>query len=295
MRYLDAKSILSGYAAENRWFGLNYNMNLYRGCTHGCIYCDSRSECYRNPDFDHVYAKRDALTILKRELAARRKPGVVGTGAMSDPYNPHEAELFLTRGALALIADAGFGIAIMTKSDLVVRDIDVLRRIARQAPAMVMITVTCADDALCRIIEPNAPSPSRRFAAIHELSRAGILCGVLMMPILPFITDSWEQVADVVHAAAAAGARFIYPGFGVTLRGNQRAYFYEKLDAYFPGKSARYRMSFHDAYACNSPHSRALATRFAALCRKRGLISRMDDIIALYRAPYEDGQLTFEL
>ena len=292
MRYLDAKSVLSAYAAENRWFGLNYNMNLYRGCTHGCIYCDSRSECYRNPDFDHVYAKRDALRILRRELAARRRCGVVGTGAMSDPYNPHEARLCLTRGALSLLAEAGFGAAITTKSDLVARDADLLCRIARQQPALVMMTVTCADDALCRVIEPRASAPARRLRAVRELADAGVMCGVLMMPVLPFLTDAWEQVAAVVHAAADAGARFIYPGFGVTLRGNQRAYFYQRLDEHFPGKSAVYRGAFGDQYECACPDAARLYERFAALCRARGLRFRMRDIIALYRAPYRDGQLS---
>ena len=157
MEFISAKTILSGYAENNPWFGCNYNMNLYKGCCHGCIYCDSRSACYGVERFDEVRAKENALGTLARELRAKRRKGVVGMGAMSDPYNPFERTLELTRGALALLDRFGFGAALATKSDLVLRDTDVLQSIAAHSPTLVKITVTAADDALCRKVEPHAP------------------------------------------------------------------------------------------------------------------------------------------
>ena len=209
MEYIPAKQILS----RNRstaWFGTDYTMNLYRGCCHGCIYCDSRSECYRIDDFNQVSVKFDALAILRRELRSRRVRGIVGVGAMSDTYNPFERTLRVTRGALELIEEFGFGVSVDTKSTLITRDIDVLSAIGAAGGAIAKITVTTADDQLARIIEPHAPSPSERFAALAELADAGVFCGVLFTPTLPFVTDDDATVRGVVEGAAAAGARFVY-------------------------------------------------------------------------------------
>lgn len=168
-----ARSILQKVRAHgDEWFGIDYNMNLYRGCCHGCIYCDSRSECYRIDDFDQVSVKLDALAILRRELYRRRTRGVVGIGAMSDTYNPFERELRVTRGALELVEEFGFGVSVDTKSTLVTRDADLLNTIGRAGGAIAKVTVTTADDELARTIEPHAPSPSERFAALAELADA---------------------------------------------------------------------------------------------------------------------------
>ena len=193
MKTIKAKSILQKVRYDNaQWFGIDYNMNLYKGCCHGCIYCDSRSDCYRIDKFDEVRVKFDALAILNRELRSRRNKGVVGIGAMSDAYNPFERELEITRGALQLIDQYGFGVSIDTKGALVTRDIDVLQRISQQHSAIVKLTVTTTDDALASIIEPGAPSPSRRLAALRELADANLFCGILFTPLLPHITDDRE-------------------------------------------------------------------------------------------------------
>ena len=184
MEYIPAKSIVNR-AKDPGWFGAIYNMNIYRGCCHGCIYCDSRSDCYHNTDFDRVKAKADALRIIRDDLRRRAKRGVVATGAMSDPYNPCEAELLLTRNALTLLEAYRFGTAIATKSDLILRDIDILSSIRQTMPAICKITITTCDDELAARIEPRAPSPTRRLAAVEGLSRAGLFTGILMMPILP--------------------------------------------------------------------------------------------------------------
>ena len=221
-----ARSILQKVRYDgNEWFGIDYNMNLYRGCCHGCIYCDSRSECYRIDDFDQVSVKFDALAILQRELRSRRVRGIVGVGAMSDTYNPFERTLRVTRGALELIEEFGFGVSVDTKSTLITRDIDVLSAIGAAGGAIAKITVTTADDQLARIIEPHAPSPSERFAALAELADAGVFCGVLFTPTLPFATDDDATVRGVVEGAAAAGARFVYHMTGVTMRDRQRDHF----------------------------------------------------------------------
>ena len=167
MEYIPAKTILSGYREQREWFGCHYNMNLYRGCCHGCVYCDSRSECYGIQEFDRVRAKKDALYLLERELRARRRVGIIHTGSMSDPYNPFEKAECLTQQALEKIARYGFGVVIATKSDLVVRDIPILQRIRSQSPVAVHITITTAGDMLSEKIEPFAPPSSRRFEALR--------------------------------------------------------------------------------------------------------------------------------
>lgn len=222
MEYVPAKTILSGYREQTEWFGCHYNMNLYRGCCHGCIYCDSRSECYGIEDFDRVRAKKGAMETLERELRAKRRIGIIHTGSMSDPYNPFESTERLTRHALEKIARYGFGVVIATKSDLVVRDIPLLQRIRAQSPVAVNITITAAKDVLSRQIEPFAPLSSQRFAALKALSDAGIPAGVLLMPVLPWITDDPENIRTIIQKAAQAGAKYLFNGgkkmFGLTMR-----------------------------------------------------------------------------
>ena len=217
MDYIAAKHILHR-SKSTAWFGTDHTMNLYRGCCHGCIYCDSRSSCYQNPDFDRVKAKADALRLLRDDLARKVRPAFISMGAMSDPYNPYEKELCLTRHALELIYAYGCGVAAATKSDLIVRDTDLYRDIQGQAPVICKMTITTMDDALAARLEPHAPSPSRRLAAVERLAGAGIFTGILLMPVLPFVEDTEENVRAVVRAAAKAGARFVYPAFGLTIR-----------------------------------------------------------------------------
>ena len=224
MEYLPAKHLLHR-SRDTWWFGTDHTMNIYRGCCHGCLYCDSRSACYQNPDFDTVKAKADALRILRDDLARKVRPAFIATGAMSDPYNPFEASLQLTRHALELIDAYQCGAAIATKSDLIVRDGDILDSIARHSPVICKLTITTTDDALAARLEPGAPSPSRRLAALRELADRGLFAGVLLMPVLPFLEDTEENVLEVVERAAEAGASFVYPALGVTMREGQREYF----------------------------------------------------------------------
>lgn len=292
MEYIPAKTIISGYAENNNWFGNNYNMNIYKGCNHGCIYCDSRSDCYRIDNFDEVKVKENALNLIYRDLKSKRKKGVIGTGAMSDPYNPLEGQLELTRGALEIINQFGFGISVATKSDLAARDIDILQKIQKHSPVLVKITVTSCDDGLAEKVEPNAPVSSRRFAAIKKLSGSGIFAGILMMPILPFVEDTEENITGIVRLAHENGARFIYPALGVTLRMNQREWFYSKLDELFPKKKELYIKEFGDSYGCHSPKAKQLKTIFKEECRRYGLLYKMEDIIAAYKKGYCDRQLS---
>jgi DNA repair photolyase len=277
------------------WFGHDENMNIYRGCNHGCIYCDSRSLCYRNPDFDTVKVKEDALRIVRDDLRRRVKKGVVGTGAMSDPYNSFERELLYTRHALELIDAFGFGASIATKSDLVTRDIDILKSIGEHSPVLVKLTVTSMDEALCRITEPFAPSPAKRMEAVRTLSQAGIPCGILLMPLLPMLGDTEENISAITTAASAAGARFVYPSMGMTLRDGNREYYYAKLNGHFPGLSEKYQKTYGSRYVCGSRRSKALWEHFKARCDELGLLYNMRDIIRSYRGPYEQEQLTLNI
>ena len=292
MKTVPAKTIVTKMKKPSAWFGADYNMNIYRGCCHGCIYCDSRSDCYRNPDFSTVKAKENALQIVRDDLRRKVKTGVIATGAMSDPYNPFEKNEKLTRNSLELINAYGFGVAIDTKGILVTRDIDILNDIQKNSPVIVKVSITTADDTLSKIIEPGAAPSSERFAALKQLSGAGIFCGVLMMPILPFINDTEENITAIVDKAKDAGAKFIYPAFGVTMRQGNREYFFEQLDKHFPGYKEKYISKYRNNYVCSSPKSRKLWGLFADLCKQNGILYNMKDIIYAYKRPYENEQLS---
>ena len=274
-----ARSILQKVRHHgDQWFGIDYNMNLYRGCCHGCIYCDSRSECYRIDNFDQVSVKFDALAILRRELRSRRTRGIVGIGAMSDTYNPYERSLEVTRGALELIDEFGFGVSVDA--------------IGKRGGAIAKITITTPDDDLARLIEPRAPLPSARFAVLAQLADAGVFCGVLFTPTLPYLTDDDATVRGIVEGAAAAGARFVYHTTGVTMRDRQRAHFLERIAAVDPALPARYREAFGERYVCNSPRANENRALVRALCNQHGLLWRMSDIIAAYKPARPIGTQT---
>lgn len=294
MEYIPAKHLLHR-SRSTEWFGADHTMNIYRGCCHGCLYCDSRSDCYQIREFDRVRAKADALHILRDDLARKARPAFIGMGSMSDPYNPFEEELELTRHGLELIDAYSCGVSIATKSDLLVRDIDVLTSIQCHSPVVCKLTVSTVDDALAAKLEPNAPPPSRRLAALKALSGAGLFTGVLLMPVLPFLEDSDESVLAVVEAAVQAGARFIYPAFGVTMRQGQREYFLDGLERVFPGQELkeRYLRQYGDRYQCASPRARVLWQTFTAACRERGILYDMKSIIRAATLNYGDRQLTF--
>lgn len=292
MNYIPAKTIVSGYAEQNTWFGCNYNMNIYKGCCHGCIYCDSRSECYNVDNFDEVRAKENALSTIERELRSKRRKGIIGTGSMSDPYNPFERDLCLTRNALELIDRYGFGVAIATKSDLVLRDIDILQRISAHSPVLIKLTVTTSDDELCKKLEPRVAVSSRRFEVIRQLSDAGLNCCVLMMPVLPFIEGTAENVGSIVSLAHENGAKYIYPAFGVTLRQNQREWFFMKLDELFPSLKEKYISTFGTSYECHCPNHKELWSVFRTNCDSRGILYKMTDIVTDYKSGFDTQQLS---
>lgn len=278
MDLIDAKQILSHWSKGENWFGMNYNMNLYKGCSHGCIYCDSRSDCYQIKNFDSVRAKANALEILEKELKSKRKKGVISFGAMNDPYNPYEKEQKLTRGALKLINKYGFGVGMLTKSNLILRDIDLYKEIKKHSSVMVKLTITTFDDNLCKVIEPHVSPSSVRFSVLKELSDAGFYTGVMLWPLLPFINDNVDNVKLIVEQAANSGAHFVAPYLGVTLRQNQRFYFYKQLDLKFPGIKEKYINHFGTNYECISPNYYDLKMTLEEECKKYGLLYKMTDI-----------------
>lgn len=294
METVPAKTILQRNKSSD-WFGNDYNMNLYRGCCHGCIYCDSRSECYHVADFDTVRAKENALVILRDELRRKIRTGVIGTGAMSDPYNPFEKEELLTRHALELISAYNFGITVITKSPLIVRDIDVYKEISDRSPVLCKMTITTADDELCRLIEPNVAPASERFEALAKMAENGLFTGITLMPVLPFIEDSEENIRTIVRTAHECGVRCIYPFFGVTLRTNQREHFFNELDKRFPdrGLRERYIRRFGNSYECVSPNVKRLRSVFVSECDRFGILYNMKSIISAYKTGYGDTQLSF--
>jgi DNA repair photolyase len=283
IKSIQAKVLLSHVKQPDSWFGLKYNMNLYRGCQHQCIYCDSRSLCYQIEDFRDILVKENAIELLESELARKRVKGTIGTGSMNDPYMPAEAKIGLTRRALEVIARLRFPVHVITKSDLVLRDLDLLRRI-NQVYAAVSFTITTADDRLARKVEPGAPPPSARLRAMKQLADNGILTGITMMPILPYLQDDEENIAQIVALAGEHGASYILPAFGVTLRDRQRSYYYTKLDQHFPGVRQEYERRFGDQYFAPARNHDALAGVLHALCRQAE--------IATHIRPFDGQQAT---
>ena len=270
MHYVQAKGILS---ATN-------GMNLYRGCTHGCIYCDSRSKCYQmTHDFEDIEVKENALDLLEAALRRKRKRCMIGTGAMSDPYMPLEKRLEYTRRALLLIEQYGFGIALQTKSDLILRDLEILKRINGKTKAVVQITLTTADEELCRIIEPNVCTTKRRFEVLKTLHDEGIPTVVWLCPILPYLNDTEDNIKRLLEMCVEAKVRGILCfGMGLTLREGNREYFYEQLDRHFPILKQRYIRNFGNQYVINSPHDAELMRLFHRTCEANGILHNNDEI-----------------
>ena len=268
MHFVEAKGILTGR-------GDCCGMNVYRGCTHGCIYCDSRSLCYRfTHPFEDVEVKRNAPELLERALKARRRRCVIATGAMSDPYMPCEEELGLTRRCLEVILAGGFGAAIQTKSDRVLRDLDLLEEINRSAKCVVEMTLTTYDDDLCRIVEPGVCGTKRRIEVLHALRDRQIPTVVWLTPILPFINDTEENVTAILRACAEAGVRGVVDyGMGLTLREGDREYYYAALDRHFPGMKERYIRRYGNAYELPSPRAAELTAVFHRICEETGMLS----------------------
>lgn len=294
METVKAKTILQKTRSAE-WFGTDYNMNLYRGCSHGCIYCDSRSECYQVHDFENIKYKENALQILRDELQRKIRSGVVGTGAMSDPYNPFEEKLLLTRHSLELIDAFEFGCMVLSKSSLIARDKDIYASIKEHSPVICAMTITACNDDLSLKTEPNVSPSSERANALAELSSAGIFTGIVMMPILPFIGDTMENIGGIVRMGAEAGVRFIYPSLGMTMRTGQREYFLKKTDELFPEKDLRkkYISRYGHKYECTCPNANALWNYFTAECDKYGILYKMQDIISASRLGYKSSQLSF--
>lgn len=282
-----AKSILNRMGQPSGWFGVEYNMNIYRGCQYDCIYCDSRSECY-GVDFDDIIVKTNAPELLRKELSHKSKRGTVGTGAMSDPYMPIEKEYKLTQKCLEIIAEYRFPVNICTKSNIILRDIEVLEKI-NEVYACVSFTLTTVDDELAKKIEPNAPLPSERLKAMGVLSAIGIKTGVTMMPLLPFIQDHEENIAEIVNQSATYGASFIIPTFGMTLRDRQRAYYYNKLDELFPGVREKYEKRFGNYYSCGVNNYKKLKELFQKLCKEKNISTKMPS----YSKEVAQSQLDF--
>jgi DNA repair photolyase len=274
IKEIQAKVLLSHVKAPDSWFGLKYNMNLYRGCQHQCIYCDSRSECYQIENFADVLVKVNALELLRKELASKRVKGTVGTGSMNDPYMPLEEKLNLTGQALDIIAEFRFPVHINTKSDLILRDLETLCRINR-VHASVCFSITTADNELGKKVEPGAPLVSKRLQAMRVLADRGIHVGIAMMPILPFIEDTEENITAIVEKGHEHGAMFILPWFGMSLRDRQRAYYYDKLDRLFPGLRKKYVKTYGGDYGCPVPKSDELSQLFKRLCHQYGIATNV--------------------
>jgi DNA repair photolyase len=289
IKEIHAKTILNHVKQPEPYFGLKYNLNLYRGCQHQCIYCDSRSECYQIENFADIHVKVNAVDLLADALPRKQVRGTIGFGSMNDPYMPIEKKYQLCRHSLEVIARHQFPVHIITKSDLVLRDLDLLKEINR-VYAAVSFTITTADDDLARQIEPGAPPSSARFAAIRALADAGIHTGVTMMPILPFIEDTEKNITQLVDMAHDAGAEYILPWFGMTLRTGSRDWYYDQLDKRFPGIKEKYIRQFGWRYECNSPNRQRLEDVFQKLVSKYGITTRMP-IFEPVKVTKEDRQM----
>ena len=268
MHFVEAKGILS---TEN-------GMNLYRGCSHGCIYCDSRSTCYQfTHAFEDIEVKQNAPELLERALRSKRKKCMIGTGAMCDPYMHCEEELQMTRKCLELIDRYEFGVTILTKSDRILRDIDLLESINQKAKCVVQMTLTTYDEALCSILEPNVCGTHRRFEVLEQMRERGIPTMVWLTPILPFINDTKENIIGILNYCIQAQVYgVICFDMGLTLREGDREYFYQALDQSFPGLKERYIKTYANSYYVPSPQNKELMKLFQNICQTHGIQWEID-------------------
>ncbi|MDY4831030.1 MAG: radical SAM protein [Treponema sp.] len=269
MHFVDAKSILSH---------LN-GMNIYRGCTHGCIYCDSRSDCYHTPKpFEDIEVKQNAPELLEKALLKKRKKCMIGTGAMCDPYMPCENSLKLTRKCLEIIEKYGFGLAVQTKSDRILHDLDLLKSINAKSKCVVQLTLTTFDDDLCKIIEPNVCVTSRRVEVLKTMQQNNIPTVVWLSPFLPYINDSMQNFKGLMDYCLETGVHGIINfGIGVTMRSGNREYFYEQLDKHFPGLSSKYKKSFGGCYVLLSPNNQQIMQYFYKTCKENKILCAPDE------------------
>ena len=272
MHFIEAKGILHNKGGFN-------GMNIYRGCTHGCIYCDSRSACYQfTHPFEDIEVKKNAPELLEQALKSKRSKCMIGTGSMSDPYMHCETELRMTRKCLEIIEKYGFGLAIQTKSDRILEDIDLLDSINRKAKCVVQITLTTFDEKLCSILEPNVCNTQRRIEVLEEMQNRGIPTVVWLSPVLPFINDTEENIARILEECVRTGVKgIICFGMGVTLREGDREYFYQALDKHFPGLKERSIKTFGNAYEVSSPDNAKLMKIFKSICKDNGIMSDPDE------------------
>lgn len=279
MHFVTAKGIL----------GKHNGMNIYRGCSHGCIYCDSRSCCYNmQHPFEDIEVKENALILLEQALRSKRQRCMIGTGSMSDPYMPLEKNLLYTRESLKLIEKYGFGGTVITKSDLVLRDIDLIKAINEKTKFVVQMTLTTFDEDLCRILEPNVASTKRRFEALTELKRQNIPTVVWLDPILPHINDTEENLRGILDYCVKASVKgIICFGMGLTLREGNREYFYQKLDEHFPGMKEKYIAEYGLSYEIISPNNAKLMSLFKQICKENGIICRPNEVFS-YLSEFED-------
>ncbi len=289
MHFVDVKGILTG--GKDRC-----GMNIYRGCTHGCIYCDSRSKCYQfTHAFEDIEVKQNAPELLEQALKTKRQKCMIGTGSMSDPYMHCEEQLGLTRKCLEIICRYGFGAAVQTKSDRILRDIDLLEEINRKAKCVVQMTMTTWDDRLCGIIEPNVCNTKRRAEVLGEMRKRGIPTVVWLTPVLPFINDTPENVKAILEACAQAEVRgIICFDMGLTLRDGDREYYYAALDRHFPGLKERYIRTYGNAYEIPSPDRAALMDLFRSFCREHGIMYKAEECFDyMNRLPEKYRQISF--
>ena len=273
MHYVNAKGILYG---SGRYLG----MNQYRGCTHGCIYCDSRSKCYQfTHAFEDIEVKQNAPELLEKALRAKQRKCMIGTGAMSDPYMHCETDIRLTRRCLEVLYRYGFGAAIQTKSDRILEDIELLDRINQTARCVVQMTLTTYDDDLCAIIEPNVCNTRRRIEVLEELQKRKIPTVVWLTPILPFLNDTEENIRSILEECARVGVRGVMCfDMGLTLREGNREYYYAALDRYLPGLKQKYIQTYGNAYELPSPHAGTLMRLFQEICLKYGMLYETDAV-----------------
>ena len=292
MHFVDAKGILTGNSGY-------YGMNIYRGCSHGCIYCDSRSKCYQfTHAFEDIEVKQNAPELLEKAMRSKRKKCMIGTGAMSDPYMHCEEELRLTRKCLEIIHKYGFGAAIQTKSDRILRDIDLLDEINRSAKCVVQITLTTYDDDLCSILEPHVCNTKRRIEVLEIMRDRGIPTIVWLTPILPFINDTAENITSIMNECVRTGVKGIIDfGMGLTLREGDREYYYAALDKHFPGMKQRYIRRYGNSYELPSPDAKELASIVQKICKENGILSTSEDCFSYMRElPEKNPQISiFEL